>query len=727
MGARPKVFASGLSTMGVRVRNRSWRVAHWTRLSALVLVCLLLGAAAGRAEERLDAQKEALDAVLLLDASGSMLLTDPQRLRDGGAKLFVQLLRSGDRLGVVEFSKEAKVLRPLSSFDAAQGESVGSQIASVHSEGRYTNLLAPLKKGADLLAESSRSEANRVMILLSDGRMEPDPADGTPQALTDELLERFLPDIKTKGIKVYTLSLSDEADKELLSQIALRTAAAHWHAPTADQIHQSFADLFLAVKKPQMLPMTNKGFRIDAEIQEATFYINREGGAESGLISPAGKRLSTQNAAAEGVKWFKGTKFDVVTINNPEAGQWQVEGLPKGEGFVAVMTNLKLETSWPSVVYSGTPMLLEARLYESKKPIVLPEMTGVISYRFKVTPTDRVSEPILRDFLVDDGTNGDKTANDGLFSRRVVIEEPGEYKLGVVAAGPTFERFQQIAFQVRPPLISVTAVSQAESLLAREKRLAPPGEEVQPRPLADEYLRVVISSELRGVKKLEVKLHAIEHEGQDEEGIVVPLTRGEDYVEAPATALSKPGEYVLKAYFTAQEQRGKHLQGESRDFKYTKLPEKKRESKRKPEPVVVKKTDTRVLKFVIFLVLVTLLNAGGFVVGMNMLQKVQLSLATASPVAQFERIDFDDVLSALEIRACATEVDFNAPIFAAAAGESGKKSAAKADSASAAEPPPPEESVPQEEAVAPAPGEAVSPAEASSVDGEGADTMDEQA
>ena len=54
-----------------------------------------------------------LDAILLLDGSGSMRVTDPTKLREEGAKLFVQSLRPGDRIGNIEFTEEAKVVRSL--------------------------------------------------------------------------------------------------------------------------------------------------------------------------------------------------------------------------------------------------------------------------------------------------------------------------------------------------------------------------------------------------------------------------------------------------------------------------------------------------------------------------------------------------------------------------------------------------------------------------------------
>jgi uncharacterized protein (TIGR03503 family) len=195
------------------------------------------------------------------------------------------------------------------------------------------------------------------------------------------------------------------------------------------------------------VPLTSKGFRIDPDIQEATFYINRENVPEINIESPSGKKINNQQSD-DSVKWFKGQKFDVITILKPEVGSWQVVGLPPNDSFATVLTNLKLVTDFPAKFNSADVVYLQAQLFESEKPIILPNMTGGIKYGFQITPTDKVSEPIIRDFLADDGTNGDKRAQDGIFTAKVVIEDEGEYRLRVVAQGPTFERNQQLLFKI---------------------------------------------------------------------------------------------------------------------------------------------------------------------------------------------------------------------------------------------------------------------------------------
>ena len=70
------------------------------------------------------------------------------------------------------------------------------------------------------------------------------------------------------------------------------------------------------------------------------------------LLSPGGIKL-TAGSNGEGVKWFRGSEFDVITIERPEPGQWEIQGLPKNEGFATVLTSLKLTTEWPAAMNAG--------------------------------------------------------------------------------------------------------------------------------------------------------------------------------------------------------------------------------------------------------------------------------------------------------------------------------------------------------------------------------------
>jgi hypothetical protein len=530
------------------------------------------------------AEGDKIDAVLLLDTSGSMLLTDPQALRYEGAKLFINLLRPGDRIAVVAFDQSARVVSPFVAHDdetATKGlvEAVGALTAS----GQYTDLLAGVEAARDLIKQQKRPDATGIVLLLSDGKMDPDPKIGTAPFRSEQLLNAVLPDLKANSIKVNTLYFSEQADKQLLTEIALASEGASAFATSVDVIHQSFADLFLAVKKPQVVPLTGRGFSIDADVQEATFYLNRAADQELVLTSPSGTEIRSDSVDGS-IKWFVGQRFDVVTVVGPEAGSWRVQGLASADGFATVLTNLKLVSDWPNSVTAGEPTLLQVRLNESDKPVVLPEVSSNTRYGVQIIPTDKVSEPILEEPLFDDGTHGDKISGDGIFSHRITLDEPGEYRMWLVAKGPTFDRRQQLPFRVKPPLIQIVVETEhdakhskpgaADTAHEGDKPEASTSDDQhsheEPADAAHEHegdtagehkdesgaagetrILIRLSTEVLAFKNVRVSLTAVD-EGRKR--YLVPVEKGHDSTEyeVPSKAFPHDGVYELTAKLEAE-------------------------------------------------------------------------------------------------------------------------------------------------------------------------------
>ena len=150
------------------------------RALAMLLVCMAMCssiyASCAFAEDEPATTGSKIDAVLLVDASGSMLATDPLKLRFEGAKLFLQFLDQDDRVALVSFSGDTKVLRGLEPYDPSQAAAMTEAIDGIKTEGAYTDIFQAIKTGQEILDGSPRADAQRIMILLSDGKMEPDPA-----------------------------------------------------------------------------------------------------------------------------------------------------------------------------------------------------------------------------------------------------------------------------------------------------------------------------------------------------------------------------------------------------------------------------------------------------------------------------------------------------------------------------------------------------------------------
>ncbi len=671
----------------------------------LFLLCsLFVGASVYAAQRELKTDtSDKVDAVLVLDASGSMLVTDPARLRDQGAKLFLQSLRPEDRVALVQFSREASIVRPLQLYSKEQSPEIERDLGKIENTGAYTDLLSGIKLAKSVLEASPRPDANQIIVLLSDGKMEPDPAVGSMSVLSGELLNGLLPDLKAKGIKIYTVAFSNQADKAQLAAIALGTDGVSWYSPDADTLHKAYADLFVAVKKPQMLPLTNKGFHIDESVQEATFYMSRSGKEEVEIESPSGTKINA-NSSQPDVRWFKGDKFDVVTISTPAVGDWQISGLTPEEGFATILTNLKLISDWPSSFNAETEMLLQARLYENDKPVALPEVNGVTRYGYQITPTDQVSTPVIRGFLSDDGKDGDKIAADGIFSAQITVDTVGEYRLRVVAQAPTFTRNQQLPFRVKAPLISLSVVSRevedagGATVIAGEGHggghgggfaggqeeegagdkteesaaahaSASPNSAAKPAPASESWLGdgtksqffvIELSEDAAQLKSVEVKLIAVD---EHRKRYNIPLRRVENHsarFEAAADYLPHQGKYELRAFLSGVGKSKKTVKGQSRIISFS-----KQRVEGEPEVRVViaereKPVDTGFSWMGLLCIILANLGAGAC--GVFYIQHAQKSMLRAAP--EFEAISgITEVIADLEKRIDIEEVDLNDPLF----------------------------------------------------------------
>ncbi len=647
------------------------------------MVLLLRAGSLAHAEEReLAGQRSAIDAVLILDASGSMNLTDPMNLRYQGAKLLLQFLGASDRLAVVAFSERARVVRDLKPYSKDSEQAVSREIEDIKAEGRFTDLLDAVKVAKQVLDLNPREEAQRVIILLSDGKMEPDPTVGLPMARTQELVNDILPELKATETKVHTLALSEQADRELLGEIANSTDGLNWFSQSAADIHKSFADLFLAVKRPQVVAMTSRGFKLDEDVEEATFYVNRQQGNVVTLVSPRNEEL-TAESHPEWATWFSGEGFDVITMKEPEPGQWEVRGVITTEGFATVLTNLKLTTEWPSIIRADDRVLVQVRLYEAEKPIAIPEMSGVIKYAFQVSPTDKVSEPIIRDALNDDGKNGDKIARDGIFSGTVSFADPGEYRLTVVARGPTFQRTQQLPFRVRPRLVSLEIVApQEEDTHTIEDSPTPgageegaDGEEGEQDAEAlkkkipvvkgdPRYIfRVELSKEISSFRMVDVKLMA---KSGDRRRYELPLKRSlsnQLQYEFLAGALPEDGQYLLQAFLKAETKKRGEVEATSKKVIFERGSEVHKsdvavrvvlEDEKKEEPKGFP---------IIPLGIVTAVNMIVMFVGMKMTNPSRAKgLSAGSKWSPSRQVL--EAIAALEEKAAAVEIDLTNPLFA---------------------------------------------------------------
>ena len=447
-----------------------------------------------------------IDAVLVIDSSGSMQRTDPNRLRIQAAKLFVRFLGEKDRVAVFEFDKDARQLLDFTEVKAETAPEIERVIDQISEKGGFTNLSAPVIAAHAMLAEKGRTNATRAVVLLSDGQMDPHPENGLPEDLVKKLFESDLAEYKNSQMRLYSLAMSEEADRVLLSDMSKATESLSWYAQDVNTIHMKFSDLFLALKKPQVTPLDGGGFEIDSSIREATFYISRTSPEQTvSLVSPKGETF-THIEFPLGSKWYRGELFDIVTLVKPAPGPWGVRGVEQPEGYATLLTDLQVQVRWPKTNFKvGETVVFFARLVADGKPFQESGLKDITFYQYKVLNT-RSGKSIAAGAMVDNGNDGDQVAGDGIFAAQVKLEEEGEYRALVGVTSPTFTRQQQLPFSVSKGAVDLVLKKGDEFAGTKDKFVLSIGSEAV--KLKDLEVRLIAEKE--GGKTLAYKVDTLD-------------------------------------------------------------------------------------------------------------------------------------------------------------------------------------------------------------------------
>jgi Ca-activated chloride channel family protein len=117
-----------------------------------------------KAREVARSARRAADLVFVVDVSGSMAAENRLELVKASLRLLLGELVAGDRIGLVVYGSDARVVLPLTGDRAA----VGAAIDRLYPEGS-TNAEAGLRAAYSLMAREGRRDAIRRLILCSDG------------------------------------------------------------------------------------------------------------------------------------------------------------------------------------------------------------------------------------------------------------------------------------------------------------------------------------------------------------------------------------------------------------------------------------------------------------------------------------------------------------------------------------------------------------------------------
>lgn len=377
-----------------------------------------------------------IDVILVMDSSGSMKKTDPMTLRIPAARLFLSLLGKHDRAGVVSFSDKGYPLMQLMKIDG-NDERLYDAVGRISSRGMYTNIHDALLKGFDVLRANWLRDRKKIIVLMSDGKMDVgDPA--KDRQLVQQVQQELVLRLRERQIRIYTIAFSEFSDRTLLREIAERTDGSFNLALKDRGLHKIFSSIFENAKQPEMLPMEGNSFLVDPSVQELTIVATKgTPDAKIMLQSPDGKKYSSFQSTGD-MEWFVSREFVMVTVKKPIPGPWELLFSADEGNKAYIISDLQLKTNFDRLnIPLDEPVNFD--IWLEKDGAVLKEKLILEGVDLFAEVGEAGSEPVMMK-LGDTGNKGDRHKNDGLFSFLYIPRSAGQAEIRIVAKGKTFER-----------------------------------------------------------------------------------------------------------------------------------------------------------------------------------------------------------------------------------------------------------------------------------------------
>ena len=193
-----------------------------------------------RANELWHDVKKHSTVFLALDTSGSMNGA-PMNAAKKGAAQFIREMQKQDEIAVIAFASTPSLLKPVAKVSDV-GEPLAHQVESLFANGNtclYDAALSALD-AIDKHKKEAKEPRLYGVVILSDGK------DTSSKGKLSDLLDRLPASEVADGTRIFTVAYGDEADEDLLKQIANRSNALFLkgNAGNIDKIYHQISAYF---------------------------------------------------------------------------------------------------------------------------------------------------------------------------------------------------------------------------------------------------------------------------------------------------------------------------------------------------------------------------------------------------------------------------------------------------------------------------------------------------
>lgn len=319
-----------------------------------------------------EAVTETLAVTLVIDTSGSMETTDPQKLREIAANIFIDLLSSKDYLGIITFNTKEEVVFPIQQVKSSDNKAEFKKmiLQKIGAKGD-TDYLGALNEASKQLSTVNEKNVRKVVLFLTDGEPEPNYIKKNDSIFMNQYMDslwKTVENLAEKKYEVYSIGFSSGVDSAVLERISSTTKGTKKIFNDSTELAQGFFDILGVLKNRN--EFLNKSFQLngnkslevdlDENTSQATMvFINNNGQPFELMVDPPDVRFANDIIAVN-----KSDKYSIVTITEKDkklTGKWKIN--LKGNGNITTFGNVDKNLS--KKVYDSTYGLTHDSIVET--------------------------------------------------------------------------------------------------------------------------------------------------------------------------------------------------------------------------------------------------------------------------------------------------------------------------------------------------------------------------
>ena len=382
-----------------------------------------------------------LDAILVIDASGSMKETDPNKLGLEGVKLFVDMLGLTDnQVGVVTYGSDVSQTYPMSLVkNQSDKENIKNFVDGITRDLEYTDITSGLKEAVKMLNQRNASGNSPLIVVFTDGNNAIGGVANRTPADIDKDLAAIISQAQSEGYPIYTIGLNDNGklNEAYLEKISVDTKAKAFATKDPAELPDILTEIFAAhsnLKVQSLGPITGTGNFEEVVVNipngnvlEANLSATSKSSVEFKLVDPNGNE---QTIPSQNITLHTSNSYSLLKLARPMQGDWKlyVKGIAGDQINIDLVYNYDIEVTMKPLSQSnygvGDQLSLEAYLSLQGNAVNDPNLYNSAKGYLVLTENQTGIETRINMQLQGQSFVGEYTLKDkGDYTVKVIVED----------------------------------------------------------------------------------------------------------------------------------------------------------------------------------------------------------------------------------------------------------------------------------------------------------------